>query len=181
MQKLMHPDRCFIYISFHHTAAFCIQMSLNVFHSPLCSPHLSILQIQLIFLLIPAGLDQYAWLNVTVINTWVLFQEIFSWFVPQSRHPWTANMVGNQQNSLWLSWWWEIYTCSTGGWGAHLWSWYYDTGTTDKNWGGYELEGDVSLSIPVSSRIQGVTFFCTDENNKIHWILSSPLIQFAPD
>ncbi len=50
------------------------------------SLHLSILQIQLI-LLMPPGLNQYAWLKVSVINTRVVFQETLSfpgsWFVPE--------------------------------------------------------------------------------------------------
>lgn len=49
--KLMHSGGCFIYISYHYDTALCIQMSLNVFHSPLQrrSLHRSVLQIQLIF------------------------------------------------------------------------------------------------------------------------------------
>lgn len=79
----MHSDCWFIYIPYHYSTALCIQMSLSVFHSLL---HLSILQIQLISLM-PPGLNQYAWLKVSVINTWVLFQATLSfpcsWFVPE--------------------------------------------------------------------------------------------------
>lgn len=77
-----------IYISDHYSTALCIQMSLNVFRSLLQqhSHHLSILQIQLI-LLMPPGLNQYAWIKVSVINTQVVFQETLSfsgaWFVPE--------------------------------------------------------------------------------------------------
>lgn len=61
---------------YHDSAALCIQMSSNVFHSLLQQrlPNLSMLQIQLI-LLMPLGLNQYAWLKVSVINTRVVFRK----------------------------------------------------------------------------------------------------------
>lgn len=71
--ELMHPGSCFIYISYHYCTVLCIQMSFTQSRRSVYST-LPVLQIQLI-LLMPPGLNQYAWIKVSVINTRLVFQE----------------------------------------------------------------------------------------------------------